>query len=393
MSGDDSFSVMQRKAGSGRPMPEIGAPTAAKILRTGLMQAGEDVAGLAIVANIPQESRVTLEAVVEDLDENALLAMVEGPEGAYGLVVLDPQAMAALIEIQTTGQVATRAVPPRRPTRTDAIMCADFIDRVLELVDSRAREAELDLAPALSGFRYVLALAEARAVSMTLADIAYRRFTVGLDLARGAKQGRIDIILPHEPHDQRAPGQPGQDPHVFTEALGTLVQGARAELNGTLHQVDMTISEVAGLTVGSVIPIPRAALDRVIVADINGNPVSHGRLGMQNGHRAIRVDMAATAPPSAPGAARLDAPPSAPGGGPGGAPGKMPSGTIAADPGAGGKPDLAAQTGIGDTVGEMTDGDLADLGDFAVPGRLGDPGGAPPVDLGDLPDLASLGSD
>ncbi len=301
---DDSVSVMRRKAGAGRPLPEIGAPTATRILRTALMQAGDDVAGLSIVANIPEEQRVTLKPLVEGIGDHALMALIEGPKGAQGLVVLDPQAMAALIEVQTTGRVAPRAAIARMPTRTDAIMCADFIDRTLELLEARATEAKIDLAPVVCGYRFAAALPDPRAITMTFADIAYRKFTVGLDLARGAKQGQIDVILPFEVSETGQTGGPGMDPDRFSDALAQVVQDTTARLAGTLHRVDMALSEVAALEIGSQILIPASALTEVAVEDIEGRLVLRGRLGMQNGQRAIRVGSAKGAQDTAPRADR-----------------------------------------------------------------------------------------
>lgn len=380
MSGDESLSVMRRKAGAGRPVPEIGAPTAAKILRTALMQAGEDVAALSIVANIPEETRVTLEPVVDAIEENALMALLEGPDASYGLVILDTQALGALIEIQTTGRVSARPADARPPTRTDAIMCADFLDRTLELLETRAIEAEIDLAAALSGYRYSLALPEPRAVGMTLADIPYRRFSVGLDMGRGAKQGRIDLILPFEPHDARRPGSAGIEPHVFTEVLSDVVQETQAKLSGTLHRMEIPLSSVLDLTVGSMIPIPSEALVHVSIEDIDGHIVTHGRLGMQNGFRALRIGV----PESGSGEISFDGDTIA-----GQALEVPPDGPtlIGADPPDGGLPDLDALAGLGDAGPDVLEL-CAEVTDFADLSNANDAADS----LSDLPDLESFGS-
>lgn len=355
---------MQRKAGAGRPPPEIGAPTAARILRTAIMQAGEDVAALSIVAGQPAESRTTLDPLVEGIAENTLMALIEGPEGRYGLVLVDPDTLAALIEMQTTGRVVARPAVARPPTRTDAIMCADFIDRVLELLEARSQEADIDIAPALGGFRYALALSEARAIPMTLDDVPYRRFHIPLDLGRGAKQGTLDLILPFDAAPSAHVATATGDPAGFTEALAEAVSRTEAQLKGTLHRLDMVLSEVVALTVGSVIPIPREALGQVAIEDIEGHVVMHGRLGMAGGHRAIRIGMveADEQPPDVP----LGAP----------APVALPvTETLpdlppVPDPDL---PDLAGLPDLGDLGGATDLPDLPDLGD-----------------LGDLPDLADL---
>ncbi|WP_292025366.1 FliM/FliN family flagellar motor C-terminal domain-containing protein [Maritimibacter sp. UBA3975] len=378
MSTDERPSAMQRKAGAGRPPPEIGTPTAAKLLRAAAMQAGEDVVALSIVAGQAEETRTTLAPLVEALDETTLLALVEGPEGRYGLVLLDPDTMGALIEMQTTGRVVPRAATPRAPTRTDAVMCADFIDRVLELLEQRAADADLALTPALSGYRYALALSEPRAIPLTLEDIPYRRFRLSLDLGRGAKQGVFDLILPHEAAPVAGRSGAG-DTAGFTEALGAVVAESAVCLTGTLHRVELTLSEVADFAVGSAIPIPREALGCVAIEDIDGRTVGHGRLGMANGNRAIRIGAAQKADGAEASSHTIE--PSA-------------SATLLepdqlSDLNA--SPDAFPEPALADTYG---DGDFADLSGTAEPGDLTglDELGALDdlIAADDLPDLADL---
>ncbi|GGD44116.1 hypothetical protein GCM10011358_29860 [Sinisalibacter lacisalsi] len=278
---------MRRKAGAGRPPPEIGQVTPEKALRAAVAQAAQDVAALVAVAGRVVEARVTLERAGEALPEQPLLALVEGPGGGFGLVVLDAQAVAALIEMQTTGRVVPRPAEPRAPTRTDAVMCADFIDRVLESLEQRVGEAGLDLAPALTGYRYAMALAEPRAVAMTLDDIAYRSFSVSVDFGHGAKTGQLQILLPQDPPGRgaRALG----DAEGFTEALQDRVMAAKAHLVARLARRRITLAELGALQVGSEITLPRAALSEVALEDLEGRVVARGRLGQALGHRALRL--------------------------------------------------------------------------------------------------------
>ncbi|MBV7410341.1 FliM/FliN family flagellar motor switch protein [Maritimibacter sp. DP1N21-5] len=293
MTTDDKPSALRRKAGAGRPPPEIGAPTATKLLRAAIMQAAQDMAGLTVVAGQPSEDRITLEPLVEAVPPHGLMALVEGPAGRYGLVLLDPDVIAALIEVQTTGKVVPKPAAPRTPTRTDAIMCADFIDRMLELLETKATEAGLDIAPTLEGHRYALALPEAGAIPMTLEDIPYRQFRVGVDIAGGAKRGEMQVVLPFDPlpAQMKETGHARSDPPGFARALEGQVNASHAELRATLHRVEMTLAEAMALVEGDLIPVPAEALARVAVEDIHGGLVCHARLGQSEGQRAIRIDI------------------------------------------------------------------------------------------------------
>lgn len=290
-------SAMRRKAGLGRPPPEIGQLTPARALRAAVVQAAQEVAELAVVAGSVEESRLTLDALTQALPPHPLIGLVEGAEGRFGLVVLDPQAVAALIEIQTTGRVVPRPAEPRPPTRTDAIMCADFIDRTLEIVEARLVEAGGPGAPAFSGFRYAMALADERAIAITLDDMPYRIMKLPLDFVQGAKLGEILLALPFYPPGQ---GMRGGDGGRFTEAMRARVLNAQACLSAVLARHSMTLAQVARLEVGSVIALPREALARVEIADLQGRVVAHGRLGQADGHRALRLLGPDEAPGSSP---------------------------------------------------------------------------------------------
>ncbi len=368
---------MRRKAGAGRPPPEIARVTAAKAVRWAVVQAADDTAGLAATAGLVEEARTTLDPFIEGLPEPALLALLEGPGERFGLVVLDTQVLAALIEMQTTGRVVARPAEPRVPTRTDAIMCADFIDRTLELVDERVREAELEVAPAVTGFRYAIALAEARAIAMSLEDIPYRRFRFDIDLGQGAKSGVMQILLPFDPPGERRKG--GAEAEAFADAMRAQVMETEAVLTATLFRREMTLAQAARLQVGDILTLPRETLTAVSLEALDGKVVARGRLGQQNGHRAVRLeaenaaanaahmaDAASAAPPFA-----VDRP--APALPPGDAPALEPAGLAGLGTGPGGMPDDGMP-------------DPGDLGSFGDLGNLGD--GA---DLADLGDLSSLG--
>lgn len=57
--------------------------------------------------------------------------MIDGPDSCRGLVALDPQGLAAFIEMLTIGQVSNRPAEPRKPTQTDAALIAPMVDSLL----------------------------------------------------------------------------------------------------------------------------------------------------------------------------------------------------------------------------------------------------------------------
>lgn len=394
MSDERQLTAMHRKAGAGRPPPEIGRATAATALRVAVAQAAEDVAALVALAASVDEKRTVRETFVEELPEHALLALCEGPESRFGMVVIDPQALAALIEVQTTGRVVPHKAEPRAPTRTDAILSADFINRLQEVFAEMAAEADLPVLPAIEGFRYALPLSDARAVSMTLEDIPYRQFTLTLDMGGGAKEGQLQLLFPYDPPRRRpADGE-------ATETLAETVMDSQAEMQVVLHRLDMPLQAVRALTVGQLMPVPQEALSSLVLEGVTGEQVSVGRLGQVNGHRAVRIvdeaasreagSVAAPMPAIQEAPAGLDMPPA------------MPD-PISADPGlpplgGDGLPPLGGDglppLGGGDDLPPLGGGDLPPLGDIGGLGDLDsacDVDGLPPLDpapmaIGDLPE-------
>lgn len=305
----NASAAMRRKAGDGRRPPAIARVTPASVLHLALAQAGEETGGLVVQPGDIAHSRATLSSFCAVLPNPALLALVEGPGARYGCAVLDPATLAALVEMLTTGRVGTGPVTPRPPTRTDAMLSADFLDRVLALFETAAQEADLAIAPVISGFRYALPLEDARAVGLALEEVSYRLFTCALDLGRGARKGEFMLLLPWDPPVQTATGQ--GNAVGWSEALEAAVSGARAELRAVIARPRMALGDVAALEPGALLPLAPDALGAIRVEDISGRVVGTGKLGQSGGMRAVRL--ADTAPEDRnDGAASTVLPPRAP---------------------------------------------------------------------------------
>lgn len=288
MADPDTFSVLQRKAGAGRPSSGIPRLSATRALGNALRRAGQDVARVLIAVPSVDQGKAVLDEVLDDLPDNALLCLVEGPNSSFGLAVLDLNLMAGLVEAQTIGNVSKAAVADRAPTRTDAAICADFVDRMLECFEVEAHGAKLDIVPQVSGYRYALPIMDPEVISLTLANVHYHRFRAELDLAGGAKQGVLTVILPCEApaSTKQTPATDGCAPE---HTIADVAMSCRAELQAILHQVHLPVTDVANLEVGMMIPVPLQALGQVALLDPDGEVVTTCRLGRMHGQRALRI--------------------------------------------------------------------------------------------------------
>lgn len=344
-----------------------GGPGADHGWRLAFARAARDSASLMVEVAAMSVRRRSLAELLELPPERALLALLDGPQGGLGLLVMSAEVMGALIEMQTTGRVS--AAPPltRRPTRTDAAMVAGVIDRALEELDSvLAEEADLVWA---GGFRYASFLEDPRPLGLLLEDHGYRVLSADLSLSAGARTGGLILALPAEGRGLRPVPKPGQadrmaaaPAHSFSDGLGEAVMAADCTLDAVIGRIRLPLRDVMALQVGQVLAMPKAALDRIGLEGINGNRVAVARLGQQQGMRALRLSqgLAGAAPGINPG---LN-----PGMGGQSGPSAAPSATMPGFPG------TAPHMGLPATVSPSGTGLVADdpYGGFAAPLDLGD---------------------
>ncbi|MBU2936225.1 MULTISPECIES: FliM/FliN family flagellar motor switch protein [Pacificibacter] len=289
MSDDDLISAMRRKAGVGRPPPEVTSMSSAKALRLAAAKAAEYCTGMVMQVTDVMEKLTSTSRLPDQISDNSLLALLEGPENAYGLAVFSLAVTTSVVEQMTTGNVQKHMPEERKPTSTDSVMCFELIDQMLAHFEHIVQEAADP--PDIEGYRTAAQLSETRSIPIAFDDIRYRMFHMTVDLGQGLRSGEIMFIYPAS--------RPKPKPELGSQSdwqrdFKTSVMRTEANLDTVLHRVSLPLLDAANLGVGMTIPIPHKALMRVeLVAD--GRRVSFGRLGQVDGHRAIRVDMDAPA--------------------------------------------------------------------------------------------------
>lgn len=281
---------MTRRVQTGRPATP---PPGAQAVVLALARAAQATMGLALRATDRAETRETLAELLERLPERALLALIEGPGGALGVVALSPAILAGLIEMQTLGRIGKGDVVPRRPTRTDAALAAGFVDRALAESDA-ALAAEGPAWPA--GFRYGSFLDDPRPLGLLLEDGAYRTVRISLELGIGTvRRGPLTISLPL-PEELQAGGEKKRRdrPAAATvpAAAGGLEPAAgdlRTELLASFPPRPIPIGDLLALSVGQEIALGEDALSSVEIRALDRRLVARGRLGQAHGHRAVRL--------------------------------------------------------------------------------------------------------
>ncbi|MFZ1468915.1 MAG: FliM/FliN family flagellar motor switch protein [Paracoccaceae bacterium] len=286
--------ILRRKMARAVQAGAEGGPGADQGWRLAFARAARDCTGLMVEVSGMTVQRRSLAELLELPPERGLLALLDGPQGGLGLIVLSPEVLGALIEMQTTARVSAVAPLQRRPTRTDAAMVAPVVDRALEELDSLLAE-EADLVWA-GGFRYASFLEDPRPLGLLLEDHPYRVLTAQLSLAAGARSGSLILALPAEGRGLRpalksgaSDGvQPGAS-HSFAEAISEAVMSADCTLQAVLGRLTLPLSAVMTLKVDQVLQLPNAALERIGLEGGDGTRVAMAQLGQQTGMRAVRL--------------------------------------------------------------------------------------------------------
>ncbi len=308
MAENGTASVLRRKVDQGRAgAAELkGVAEPGKALADAFRRAAEEELELAVIVSQPKETRATPAELLESLPEQSFLGVLIGPEDGAGLFCLDPGALSAIIEMRTMGRVSSNPPQPRRPTRTDAAMVADVIDRVL--AEFEAPLLELDAARWASGWRYQLYLPDPRPLSVVLEEAQHRVLEVEILFGAAAKPGRAFIVLPSTGRARPRPPTPPPDDSVeaaeaaaWQDAMSEAVGTAEASLDAVLGRVRLPLADLSGLAPGDRIALPLTALGGVRLVAPGGQVMAEGRLGQAGGARAVRlVEPGEDSPPHAP---------------------------------------------------------------------------------------------
>lgn len=276
-------SALRRKLVARRPGADIGRMTPLKGFRLAFARAAPDMVDMDVAVRHVSESRLGRDLLRDRLPDDALIALIEGQDRRFGLAVFDADSVAAAVEAQTTGRVSATAPPARAPTRTDAVLLADLVDRIHEILELEA--AEVELGRTARGFRYATVLDGPKAIGLTLEDITYRLFDLRVELGGNvARPGRVLFAYP-----ALDPVATVHTPDAWALAIERAIEPAVAQINAQLARVSLPFERLAALGPGDLIPIPREALVRIALTTRDGRILGRGRLGQSHGHKAVRI--------------------------------------------------------------------------------------------------------
>lgn len=289
MGESETQTVLARIAASAREQRKAKAMTLQKALRVSMAKVADQLMALPMAVLSSTIHDLPGEGLEDSLSDGTLLLLLDGPKGLLGAAIIDPVVVGALIQQQTIGAVNQTSDPERAMTRTDAAICAPLVDallaRVAPILDDPDERALTE------GFKYGAKAQDARSLAMALDASAYVSIRLTLDIARGARQGDMTLILPTlaaraDPHaalDDDADAATGRAPD-----LTTLVMGLNAELNMILCRIGLQLKQFNALKVGETLPLTPGAFPNVQITTRTGRVLGRGVVGHVDGVRAVK---------------------------------------------------------------------------------------------------------
>jgi len=285
--------VLRRKIDQSRQPQADGAPGADRGWRLALARATRDAMGLDIDFRALSISRAGLAEVLDLAPMHALIALLDGPQGGLGVLMLGPAVTASLIEMQTLGRLAGPAPQSRKPTRIDAAMVAGVVDRALASLDQTLAE-EADRVWA-GGFRYASYLDEVRPLGLLLEEDSYRILSAEISMGGSGRSGPVILVLPAVGRGERPVAARGAETDTapqFTTALAAQVEQAECRLDAVIARLVLPIGRILALEAGAVLHLPQAALDAITLEARDGHRIARARLGQNRGMRALKISLA-----------------------------------------------------------------------------------------------------
>lgn len=293
--------ILRRKAEAAKIEREARTMSPRRGLCRSLCRAAELGLNLPLSVSEVQEIEFTRDSLLAAVEGDSLLVILDHAEGAIGLVVLDLQMVASLVEVQTLGQVAAHPASGRQLTRTDAAVAMPLIDGTLAGFDRLLIEEGTQ--SGFSGFHFGAWVKDNRALAAQLPDGAYTCFRLATNIGAGERAGYMMLALPtvEVPPEAAPPKGTAGKSTVRSEVLEAPVR-----LETVLHRLELSLDEIGELKPGDTLPLPLRAFNDIKVLSSDRKPVATGVLGQIDGYRAIRLAGVGQPRIGAPAAAALE---------------------------------------------------------------------------------------
>ncbi|ARE38386.1 Flagellar motor switch protein [Rhodovulum sp. P5] len=272
-----------RKSRGGHGKPEV------SILRLEAARMAREAFGITAIIDSLEVLNPTLEELEAEVsEEGGLPVLLNGPDGRMGLAVYTPELALALLEWRLLAFLGSEEPSHRPLTATDGAVLADFLDPLLARFGTALEEETGAEWPC--GYSQGTRIDDPRHVQLTLADVPYRGFRVGLKLGPGTRGGKFFLALPEIVKKDALAGDGHAHAVKWSDSLKTGVLGAELTIQGVLMRTRVNAATVSRWKVGDTVALPADALSSIKLEGPGGVFVAEGRLGQMKGDRAVKID-------------------------------------------------------------------------------------------------------
>ncbi len=282
---DQATSVLRRKArGPGKPvadaLSDVGIGRATR-------KAAEAALGAPLhVLDFERETWGLTDGLSRCGDDPLLLGL-DGPGGRRGLIALDGQARAAVVELSTLGRVLAEAPGGREPTAAEAALTMPFVEALMAAIGEVA--AGSGALRDLAAFGEAEMLPDQGTAELLLAPEAHEVTRIRLRLSESGREGQVLIMLPAPVEKPKKDKVVPPKVEGWETKLRQGVMAASSELEIVLTRMNLPFSAIRTFAPGSTIPLPSDAFGKVSVESLDGRVMARGRLGQVSGVRAVRL--------------------------------------------------------------------------------------------------------
>ena len=263
--------------------------TSSRAVRLALTKAANDTVGLVLTVQSVAEETTDLDDMLGSLADDLMLVALQRADHLVGLIALDLEMRAAVLEMETMSAVLAQPAEQRVPTRTDKMLCdplvAAFLAAFPAAVAGTALEGWID--GVIPGDR----VETVRAAGLILADCTYRIVRLSVDLGVADRQAQVVMVLPVVQEVTETVVAP-QETVDWDATFQDAVSHAPACLTALLHRFPVSLATAQGLQVGSVLPLPGCTVHSVRLLSPDGSGVAQAKLGQVGGYRAVRLEAA-----------------------------------------------------------------------------------------------------
>ncbi|KQI70997.1 flagellar switch protein FliM [Loktanella sp. 5RATIMAR09] len=263
--------------------------TSSRAVRLALTKAANDSVGLVLTVESVGEEVIALDDMLATLGADLMLVGLERDGALSGLIALDMEMRAAVLEMETMGTVLARPADTRAPTQTDKALCDPVLHSFLGAFPQAVLGTPLE--GWMDGVAIGAKVESARAAGLVLMDRTYRIVRMSVDLGVADRRAQLVIALPLvevAAVPEAAPPVPVDWHQIFREN----VHDAPACLEALLYRAPISLATAQALQVGTVLPLPGCTVNSVRLLSPDGHEVAQAKLGQIGGYRAVRLEPA-----------------------------------------------------------------------------------------------------